>query len=127
MYNIFTLLIVSIVINKYTLQKDNAKLYLLLQNYLFPIIFFARPKLDGYYPKEKYNIITSKKIDDYLNYSPYTLNKRGRNKFKFYLFFYKVFKKFFLNNTSNYFIIFLRFVNYNIFTNKFIYNPRQRN
>ena len=126
MYNIIVLMIISLVINKYTLQKKNAELYLFLRNYLFPIIFFKRPTLYGYFSQEKYNTVDSKKIDNYLNYTPFTSRKRGCNKFKFYLFFYRVLKKFFVFGNYNYFILFIKFVNYNIFVNKFYFNPKAR-
>lgn len=70
------------------------------------------------FPTENYNVVNSKKIDQLLHPHDY-------KNFKFYLLFFKFFKKIF--NNTKYFLIFINFVNCNVFANKFYFNRKRKN
>jgi hypothetical protein len=115
MYNLFTLLVLCIVINKYTLREENYLNYLLLKNYFFPKIFYKQNIIGSHSPKEKKNIVFSKRVDMHLN--PGT-----QHSFKFYLFFYKLLKRFFKANTIHLLAVTVYFTKHNVFLNKFYYD-----
>ena len=117
MYSILVLVVVSFVINDYTLQKRNKLLLFILKGYFFSKIFFKNPK--KLFPKKIYNTVTSKKIDS-------TLHKFKINKFKFYLFFYKIFKKIYVFESAHCFVLFINYVKHNIFTNRFYFNRKRK-
>ncbi len=113
MYSIIVLLIVSIIINNFTLQKSLRFFLFDLMEYFFPFIFYKQ--LNRIFPKKKHNTINSKKIDN-------ILHKSKISTFKFYLYFYKLFKKMCIYDSLNSFAIFIVYVKHNIFANRFYYN-----
>lgn len=116
MYSTLVLIVVSFVINDYTLQKRNKLLLFVLKDYYFSMIFSKNS--NNLFPKKKYNTVNSKKIDNILH--------KTTIKFKFYLYFYKLFKKIYIFESVHYFVLFINYIKHNVFANRFYFNRKRQ-